>query len=214
MWKNKTRAGGGQGAGPRDAAGPRGGAAPRAATSKTLFSLQGPHRGARHAGPERPSCSLRVTKGPGATAEPHRAARAQHTLDSAIFTPGKRAEGGVAPGVRVRRAPAPPRPAARTRRTGSRGAPRLGEPRGGGAARARRARIGRGAASAGGTGNGPSPASAGPARGSSGPGARGRRLLERPSALVRSPGPRGWQALPLTSAGAGLGGGGVAVHTG
>lgn len=108
--------------GSRGTPGPRGGAAPRAATSKTLFSLQGPHRGARHAGPERPSCSLRVTKGPGATAEPHRAARAQHTLDSAIFTPGKRAEGGVAPGVRVRRAPAPPRPAARTRRTG-RGAP-------------------------------------------------------------------------------------------
>lgn len=80
-WKSKTQ-------GPRRGV-PRGGAAGRASTSKMLFSLQGPHRGASHAGPERPSCSLRVTKGPGATAEPHRAARAQHTLDSAIFTAGE-----------------------------------------------------------------------------------------------------------------------------
>lgn len=65
---------------------------------KMLFSLQGPHRGARHAGPERPSCSLRVTKGPGATAEPHRAARAQHTLDSAIFTAGEGARREVVSG--------------------------------------------------------------------------------------------------------------------
>jgi hypothetical protein len=55
-------------------------------TSKMLFSSQVPHRGAPQARPEWPSCSLRVTTGPGVTAEPHRAARAQHTLDSAIFT--------------------------------------------------------------------------------------------------------------------------------
>lgn len=80
----------------------------KASTSRMLFSLQGPHRGARHAETERPSCSRRVTKGSGATAEPHRAARAQHTLDSAMFT---RREGS-SPGQSARRSARAPIPSA------------------------------------------------------------------------------------------------------
>lgn len=101
-WKNKI-----PGAKARDPEKPRWSRS-KASTSRMLFSLQGPHRGARHAEPERPSCTRRVTKGPGATAEPQRAARAQHTLDSAMFT---RREGS-SPGQSARRSARAPIPSA------------------------------------------------------------------------------------------------------
>lgn len=132
-WKNKT-----PGAKVRDPEKPRL-SRYKASTSRMLFTLQGPHRGARHAEPERPSCSRRVTKGPGATAEPHRAARAQHTLDSAMFT---RREGS-SPGQSAGRSAGAPIPqCCRAPRT--RAWKREKDP------------IGRGAASAGRTGSGPS----------------------------------------------------------
>lgn len=101
-WKNKT-----PGSKARDPEKPRLSRS-KASTSRMLFSLRRPHRGARHAEPERPSCSRRVTKGPGATAEPHRAARAQHTLDSAMFTPRE----GSSPGQSARRSARAPIPSA------------------------------------------------------------------------------------------------------
>lgn len=169
-WKNKT-----PGSKARDPEKPRWSRS-TASTSRMLFSLQGPHRGARHAEPERPSCSRRVTKGPGATAEPHRAARAQHILDSAIFTPRE----GSSPGQSARRsaralipsaAGRPPRASLERRRTQLDWMRRRFRWQDRKRAVPRRERLL----------------------------ARGRLLLEGPCAPVPSLGPRGLRALPLTS---------------